>query len=86
MDRRFLTVLGVSLLFALVISTVFYQMTARAGAGGKRAAEPTDVRDIIVAVKPLGVGATVRPTDIRIAKTASRSTLGCMTEMGFELE
>lgn len=68
MDRRFLTVLGVSLLFALVISTVFYQMTARAGAGGKRTAEPTDVRDIVVAVKPLGVGATVRPTDIRIAK------------------
>ena len=31
MDRRFLTVLGVSLLFALVISSVFYQMTARAG-------------------------------------------------------
>jgi hypothetical protein len=35
MDRRFLTVLGVSLLFALVISSVFYQMTARAG-GSKR--------------------------------------------------
>ena len=31
MDRRFLTVLGVSLLFALVISSVFYQMTARVG-------------------------------------------------------
>ena len=30
MDRRFLTVLGVSLLFALVISSIFYQMTARA--------------------------------------------------------
>ncbi len=36
MDRRFLTVLGVSLLFALVISSVFYQMTARAG-GSKKA-------------------------------------------------
>ena len=69
MDRRFLTVLGVSLLFALVISTVFYQMTARAGAGGKRTSNPADVRDMIVAVKPLGVGATVKPTDIRIAKT-----------------
>jgi pilus assembly protein CpaB len=29
MDRRFLTVLGVSLVFALVVSSVFYQMTAR---------------------------------------------------------
>jgi branched-subunit amino acid transport protein len=35
MDRRFLTVLGVSLLFALVISSVFYQMTARAGSPKK---------------------------------------------------
>ncbi len=68
MDRRFLTVLGVSLLFALVISTVFYQMTARAGAGAKRS-EPTDVRDIVVAAKPLGIGATIKPTDIRISKT-----------------
>ena len=31
MDRRFLTVLGVSLLFALVVSSIFYQMSARAG-------------------------------------------------------
>jgi len=29
MDRRFLTVLGVSLVFALVVSSVFYQMTSR---------------------------------------------------------
>jgi pilus assembly protein CpaB len=32
MDRRFLTVLGVSLLFALVVSSIFYQMSARASA------------------------------------------------------
>src|SRR5450432_1796138 len=42
MDRRFLTVLGVSLLFALVISSVFYQMTARAG--GSKKVEPTDIK------------------------------------------
>lgn len=65
MDRRFLTVLGVSLLFALVISTVFYQMTAR---GGSRKAAPSDLRDIVVAAKPLNVGATVKATDIKIAK------------------
>ena len=35
MDRRFLTVLGVSLVFALVVSSVFYQMTARSGNGAK---------------------------------------------------
>jgi pilus assembly protein CpaB len=67
MDRRFLTVLGVSLLFALVISSVFYQMTARGNSPKK--VEQTDQRDIVVAAKPMGVGVTVKPTDIKIAKT-----------------
>ena len=35
MDRRFLTVIGVSLVFALVVSSVFYQMTSRANTGVK---------------------------------------------------
>lgn len=69
MDRRFLTVLGVSLLFALVISSVFYQMTARAG--GSKKAEPTDLRDIVLAARPLAVGTTVKPADIKIGKTPS---------------
>ena len=38
MDKRFLTVLGVSLVFALVVSSVFYQMTARSATGGKKPA------------------------------------------------
>ena len=58
MDRRFLTVLGVSLLFALVISTVFYQMTARGGSSKR--SESSDTRDVVVAVKPLSVGTTIR--------------------------
>ena len=65
MDRRFLTVLGVSLLFALVISSVFYQMTAR---GGSKKAETTDVKDIVVAAHPLSVGTTVKPADIKLSK------------------
>jgi pilus assembly protein CpaB len=67
MDRRFLTVLGVSLLFALVISSVFYQMTARAG-GPKKAAEATDLKDIVLAARPLSVGTTVKPADIKLGK------------------
>jgi len=55
-----------SLLCALVISSVFYQMTARAGAPKK--VEATDLRDIVVAAKPLGVGVMVHPTDIKLAK------------------
>jgi pilus assembly protein CpaB len=66
MDRRFLTVLGVSLLFALVISSVFYQMTARAGNAKK--ADPSDLRDIVLAARPLSVGTTVKPADIKIGK------------------
>src|SRR5271154_999529 len=66
MDRRFLTVLGVSLLFALVISSVFYQMTARAGSPKKT--ETTDLRDIVVAARPLSVGTTVKPADIKLGK------------------
>src|SRR5271154_6592417 len=69
MDRRFLTVLGVSLLFALVISSVFYQMTARAGSTKK--AEPTDLKDIVLAARPLSVGTTVKPADIKLGKTPS---------------
>jgi pilus assembly protein CpaB len=69
MDRRFLTVLGVSLLFALVISSVFYQMTARAG--GQKKAESTDLKDVVVAVRPLNVGVTVKPTDVKVIKMAT---------------
>ena len=69
MDRRFLTVLGVSLLFALVISSVFYQMTAR-GSGPKRV-EQTDLKDVVVAARPLSVGTTVKPPDIKLAKVPS---------------
>jgi pilus assembly protein CpaB len=68
MDRRFLTVLGVSLLFALVISSVFYQMAAHAGSP-KKAAEATDLKDIVLAARPLSVGTTVKAADIKLGKT-----------------
>jgi len=65
MDRRFLTVLGVSLLFALFVSSLFYQMTARAGA---RKAESSEAKDLVVAAKPLTLGITVKPTDVKVVK------------------
>ncbi|MDP8979999.1 MAG: Flp pilus assembly protein CpaB [Acidobacteriota bacterium] len=64
MDRRFLTVLGVSLLFALVISSVFYQMTARS----KNTAKADDLKDIVLAARPLGLGVTVKPADVKIGR------------------
>jgi pilus assembly protein CpaB len=69
MDRRFLTVLGVSLVFALVVSSVFYQMTARSS-GAKRV-EATDQKDVVVATRPLGVGWMIKPADVKIEKVPS---------------
>jgi len=70
MDRRFLTVLGVSLVFALVVSSVFYQMTARSS-GTSRKPEATDTRDLVVTTRPLNVGGQVKPADVKITKIAS---------------
>jgi pilus assembly protein CpaB len=71
MDRRFLTVLGVSLVFALVVSSVFYQMTSR-GSGPKKA-EPTDMRDVVIATRPLGIGVMVKPADVKLIKVSGEA-------------
>lgn len=71
MDRRFLTVLGVSLLFALVISSVFYQMTSRAGS--PRKVEATDFKDVVLAGKPMAVGMTVKAGDLKLGKVPATS-------------
>ncbi len=67
MDRRFLTVLGVSLVFALVVSAIFYQISSRPGNTAKNA-EDTDTKDLVVAVQPLTVGATVKPDHVKVVK------------------
>lgn len=71
MDRRFLTVLGVSLVFALVVSSVFYQMTAHSGSS--KSVGPADAKDLVVATRPLGVGVMVKPADVKIVKINSDS-------------
>jgi pilus assembly protein CpaB len=66
MDRRFLVVLGLSLVFALVVSSVFYfQFTARAS---QARSGPSNTKDVVIATKPLGVGVTVKPGDVRLHK------------------
>jgi pilus assembly protein CpaB len=69
MDRRFITVLGVSLLFALLVSGVFYQMTGHSSTAKR--AEATDEKDLVVTARPLGVGVMVKPADVKIVKVAS---------------
>jgi pilus assembly protein CpaB len=71
MDRRFVTVLGVSLVFALVVSSVFYQMTSRGSA--TRGADTANQKDIVVATRPLGVGVMVKPPDVKIVKIAAEA-------------
>jgi pilus assembly protein CpaB len=72
MDRRFLTVIGVSLVFALVVSSVFYQMTSRANTGGKKE-EISDLKDLVIAARPLSVGLTVKAADIKVIKVPSQA-------------
>ncbi len=66
MDRRFLTVLGVSLIFALVVSGIFYQITGRAGT--QRAHAPVELKEIVLAGKPLGLGITIKREDLKMSK------------------
>ncbi|HTP89360.1 MAG TPA: Flp pilus assembly protein CpaB [Bryobacteraceae bacterium] len=69
MDRRFLTVLGVSLVFALVVASIFYQITARAGGGKKTDAQQSvETKDVVVAARPLAIGVTIKPADLKVEK------------------
>jgi pilus assembly protein CpaB len=68
MDRRFLTVLGVSLVFALVVSSVFYQMTSRGNNGPKPT--QTDMKDVVVATRPLGIGVMIKPADVKLSRVS----------------
>lgn len=70
MDRRFLMVLGVSLVFALVVTSIFYQMTTSAG---PKKPEVTDLSDMVVAARPLPVGMTVKADDVKVVKVAKNA-------------
>lgn len=74
MDRRFLTVLGVSLVFALVVSSIFYQMSAK-GNNSTQAKGPAaqELKDVVVSARPLSLGTTIKPGDIKIVKMAAES-------------
>ena len=63
MNRRFLTVLGLSALLALVVSGIFYQMTVSRG-GSRR--PQTKTRGIVVAANPVALGAIIKTTDLKM--------------------
>ena len=65
MDRRFLTVLAMSIVLALVVSAVFYQMSLR---GTRSKPKQTEFLDLVMAAQPLPVGATVRREQLKITR------------------
>lgn len=54
-------------MFALVISSVFYQMSARSSSGPART-EQVEMKDLVVAAKALNVGTTIKPGDVTVNK------------------
>jgi pilus assembly protein CpaB len=62
LDRRFLVVLSASLLWALVVSALFYHLAA--GAGERRRAEPQHL--VVVASTALPVGASIGRDSVRL--------------------
>jgi pilus assembly protein CpaB len=80
MDRRFLGVLAVSLLLALVISALFYQMLAQRS----RSMRPvhTDMCNLVVAARALPVGIALNPADLRTTQVpVDRFPAGCFTRI-----
>ncbi|MDZ4802773.1 MAG: Flp pilus assembly protein CpaB [Bryobacteraceae bacterium] len=79
MDRRFLTVLGLSLSLALVVSLVFYQFVA---SREPVKAEAVTTKDLVVAVKPLSIGVTIKAEDLKINKVpVSQFPKGAFTKV-----
>ena len=63
MDKRLLSVLGMSVVLALVVAAIFYQVSSHA-------AKPSSVatKDMVVAVETLPLGLAVKPTHVKIVK------------------
>jgi pilus assembly protein CpaB len=64
LDRRFLIVVGLSLVWALVVSMVFYK--AASSSGKKTVWQPE--KPVVVAVEALPLGAVLRPESVRLGR------------------
>jgi pilus assembly protein CpaB len=63
MDKRLLTVLGMSVVLALVVAGIFYQVSSHAA---KSPAVAT--KDMVVAVETLPLGLAVKPAHVKVVK------------------
>src|SRR6185436_4212491 len=63
MNRRFLTVLGLSALLALVVSGIFYQITTAVRSPRRGNVE---TRNVVVASNPLALGVLIKTSDLKV--------------------
>jgi len=56
-----------------VVSAIFYQMTSRASAPEPKKQEVSDLKDLVIATKPLPVGLTVKKDDIKVIKVPANA-------------
>ncbi len=64
MDRRFLTVLGMSVILALVVAGIFYQITSSASSR-----KPvSEMKDLVIAAEPLNLGVSIKPNQLKVVK------------------
>jgi pilus assembly protein CpaB len=70
MNRRFVVVLGLSALLALVVSAIFYQITTSASAPRRASME---TRNVVVATSPLALGAPIKSADLKVVPWPSNN-------------
>lgn len=63
MDRRLLTVLGMSVVLALVVAGIFYQVSSHASA-----APAVATKDMVIATESLPLGLAVKPNHVKVVK------------------
>lgn len=63
MDKRLLSVLGMSVVLALVVAGIFYQVSSHAAKGPSVA-----TKDMVVAVETLPLGLAVKPNHVKVVK------------------
>jgi len=64
LNRRFLIVVGCSLLWALLVAGIFYRVAARSAHGGK----PFPGKPVVVATQPLPLGAVISKETVKISE------------------
>src|SRR5437870_928843 len=63
MDRRFVMVLAMSVMLALVVAIVFYKVSSASGTKPK-----SELKEVVVAAEMLPLGVSVKPNHVKVVK------------------